>query len=40
VNVWTVNDERIMRRLVDLGADGIITDRPDTLRRLLDEEAG
>lgn len=40
VNVWTVNDERIMRRLVDLGADGIITDRPDTLRRLLDAEVG
>jgi glycerophosphoryl diester phosphodiesterase len=40
VNVWTVNDERLMQQLLDVGADGIITDRPDMLRRLIDERVG
>jgi glycerophosphoryl diester phosphodiesterase len=35
VVVWTVNDPAIMTRLLDAGADGIITDRPDLLRELL-----
>lgn len=35
VNVWTVNDPAMMRRLIDLGADGIITDTPDVLRGVL-----
>ncbi len=33
--VWTVNTPDEMQRLVDLGVDGIITDRPDALLRLL-----
>jgi glycerophosphoryl diester phosphodiesterase len=32
---WTVNDPETMRRLLDLGVSGIITDHPDRLRRLV-----
>lgn len=35
VHVWTVNEETDMRRLLDWGVDGIITDRPDVLARVL-----
>jgi glycerophosphoryl diester phosphodiesterase len=37
LHVWTVNDEADMRRLLDLGVDGIMTDRPDLLNEVLDE---
>jgi glycerophosphoryl diester phosphodiesterase len=36
VNVWTVDAEADMRRLVKLGVGGIMTDRPDRLRAVLD----
>jgi len=35
VHVWTINDEERMRELIQLGAGGIITDRPDRLLDLL-----
>lgn len=34
VNTWTVNEEYEMRRLIDLGVDAIMTDKPDVLRKL------
>jgi len=34
---WTVNGSADMRRLLDWGVDGIITDYPDRLRELMRE---
>ncbi|MBM3533647.1 MAG: glycerophosphodiester phosphodiesterase [Alphaproteobacteria bacterium] len=34
---WTVNDEPTMRRLVEMGVDGLISDYPDRLRKVLVE---
>ncbi len=38
VLVWTVNSETAMRDLIDLGVDGIVTDFPDRLRKVLIEK--
>ncbi|MFV8781466.1 glycerophosphodiester phosphodiesterase [Microbulbifer sp. SA54] len=37
VDVWTVNEEAEMRRLIEMGVAGIMTDRPDVLLRLIAE---
>ncbi len=36
---WTVNEPAEMRRMLSLGVDGMISDRPDLLRAVLDSNA-
>ena len=35
VHVWTVNDENEINELIDIGVDGIMTDKPTLLKRIL-----
>lgn len=37
VHVWTVNEPDEMNRLIGLGVDSIITNRPDILKKILSE---
>lgn len=39
VHVWTINDLSEMRRFLDLGADGVFSDRPSLLKQVLVERA-
>jgi glycerophosphoryl diester phosphodiesterase len=38
VVVWTVNKPADMARMIDLGVDGIISDRPDLLRGVVGDK--
>ncbi len=38
VVVWTVNKPADMERMIDMGVDGIISDRPDLLRKVAGEK--
>ena len=35
VHVWTIDDAAEMERLLDLGVDGVMTDRPSVLEPIL-----
>lgn len=39
LHVWTINEPDEMHRLLDLGVDGIVTDRPDLLNDVMKERA-
>lgn len=39
VHAWTVNEAEDMTQLLDMGVDGIVTDRPDILNDVLAERA-
>ena len=36
--VWTINDEKTFKKLIDIGVDGIITDKPKLLFQVLNSE--
>ncbi|MFO7761193.1 MAG: glycerophosphodiester phosphodiesterase [Thermodesulfobacteriota bacterium] len=40
VQVWTVNREEDMARYLEMGVDGIITDRPDLLLQMIGDRGG
>lgn len=37
IHIWTVDDPTTMHELIDLGVDGIVTDRPDVLAEVMAE---
>jgi glycerophosphoryl diester phosphodiesterase len=36
VNVWTVNEESMMMKLLSMGVDGLFTDTPDTAKKVIE----
>lgn len=37
IHYWTINDKVEMKKLIEMGADGLITDRPDLMQEVLNE---
>lgn len=37
VFMWTINEDDLMHEVLDLDVDGVVTDRPDRLRTILDD---
>jgi glycerophosphoryl diester phosphodiesterase len=35
INTWTVDDPDEMKRLIELGVDAIMTNKPDVLRKMV-----
>lgn len=40
VTAWTVNEPQQMRRAMEIGVDGIVTDRPDLLTEVMGQGSG
>jgi glycerophosphoryl diester phosphodiesterase len=40
IHYWTINDEKTMKKLIELNVDGIITDYPNRLINLLEKRNG
>mgnify|MGYP006232778821 FL=1 len=38
VHVWTINDEKTIYELIDMGVNGIVTDEPELLMKILNKE--
>jgi glycerophosphoryl diester phosphodiesterase len=38
VNIYTVNDEKNMNKFLDMGVNGIFTNKPDVLKKVLDDK--
>ena len=37
VNTWTVNEEKVMKRLMESECDTVTTDHPDVLKKVVQE---
>ena len=35
MHVWTIDDQETMNKLIDLGVDGLMTDKPSILKKAL-----
>jgi glycerophosphoryl diester phosphodiesterase len=38
VNIYTVNDEKKMKKFLDMGVNGIFTNKPDVLKKVLNDK--
>ena len=39
IHVWTINDEKQMIDLININVDGIMTDKPITLKKVLQKKS-